>query len=67
MGESGAGLDVFDVEPLPREHPLRSLPNTVPSPHLGYAATENLAHMYTQVIEDILAYVGGNPIRVLSS
>jgi phosphoglycerate dehydrogenase-like enzyme len=64
---AGAGLDVYDVEPLPRKHALRSLPNTVLSPHLGYATTENLANMYSQVIEDILGYIDGNPIRVLSA
>lgn len=64
---AGAGLDVYDVEPLPKKHPLRSLPNAVLSPHLGYATTENLANMYTQVIEDILGYLDGKPIRVLTA
>jgi phosphoglycerate dehydrogenase-like enzyme len=64
---AGAGLDVFNVEPLPTDHPFRSLSNTVLSPHLGYATTENLSLMYRQVIECILGFIDGNPVRVITS
>lgn len=59
----GAGLDVYDVEPLPPDHPLRRLPNTVLSPHLGYATRDVIAGMYGQAVENILAFLDGAPIR----
>jgi phosphoglycerate dehydrogenase-like enzyme len=63
---AGAGLDVFDVEPLPLEHPLRSAPRTVLSPHLGYVSTDTYKTFYADAVEDIAAWVAGNPVRVLS-
>jgi len=64
---AGAGLDVFDVEPLPPDHPLRRLPNTVLTPHIGYASRESYALYYAQMLEDIEAWLAGAPIRQLSS
>jgi phosphoglycerate dehydrogenase-like enzyme len=63
---AGAGLDVYDIEPLPRDHPLLELPNTVLTPHLGYVSREGLAEMYGQVVEDLAAVLRGEPIRVIS-
>ncbi|MGH7319107.1 MAG: D-2-hydroxyacid dehydrogenase family protein [Candidatus Rokuibacteriota bacterium] len=62
---AGAGLDVFDEEPLPPDHPLRGLPNTVITPHLGYVTEETYRIFYGQALEDIQAYLRGEPIRVL--
>jgi phosphoglycerate dehydrogenase-like enzyme len=65
-GIAGAGLDVFDVEPLPVDHPLRSAPRTVLSPHLGYVSTGTYRTFFADAVEDIAAWLGGNPVRVLS-
>jgi D-3-phosphoglycerate dehydrogenase len=62
---AGAGLDVFDVEPLPLDHPLRKLDNVVLSPHLGYVTAENFRGSYGGVVEDIRAFLDGKPIRLL--
>jgi phosphoglycerate dehydrogenase-like enzyme len=62
---AGAGLDVFDEEPLPAEHPLRRLPNTVITPHLGYVTEETYRVFYRGALEDVQAYLAGAPIRVL--
>lgn len=62
---AGAGLDVFDVEPLPAEHPLRSAPRTVLSPHLGYVSTDTYRTFFADAVEDVAAWVGGNPVRVI--
>jgi len=62
---AGAGLDVFDIEPLPRDHPFRSLPNIVISPHLGYVTEETYRVFYGQALEDIQAFLRGEPVRVL--
>ena len=64
---AGAGLDVFDLEPLPTAHPLRTLPNVLATPHLGYVTRSNYAAHFTQVVEDIHAYLIGQPIRLLDS
>ncbi|MDE3133141.1 MAG: D-2-hydroxyacid dehydrogenase family protein [Acidobacteriota bacterium] len=63
---AGAGLDVYDREPLIRDHPLLTLPNAVLTPHLGYVSRAGLAEMYTQVVEDLAAYLRGEPIRVIA-
>jgi phosphoglycerate dehydrogenase-like enzyme len=61
----GAGLDVFDTEPLPPDHPLLKLENTVLTPHLGYVSEASLRAMYGDVVEDIAAFLSGSPIRVV--
>lgn len=63
---AGAGLDVFDREPLPVDHPLRSLPNTVLTPHIGYVAKDIYEIFFRDVVEDILAWLDGSPIRVIA-
>lgn len=63
---AGAALDVYDMEPLPPDHPLRGLRNTLLTPHAGYVTAENLALMYRQAVEDIVAWLDGAPIRVLN-
>ncbi|MEO8165215.1 MAG: D-2-hydroxyacid dehydrogenase family protein [Betaproteobacteria bacterium] len=65
-GKLIAGLDVYAHEPLPMSHPLRSLPNTVLTPHLGYCAREVYAQFYAESIENVLAFLDGRPNRVLN-
>lgn len=62
---AGAGLDVYDTEPLPRDHPLRTAPNVVLSPHLGYVAVDSYERHFTAVVEAIVAWIDGAPIRTL--
>ncbi len=62
---AGAGLDVYGVEPLPVDHPLRSLPNTLLLPHIGYVTRESYEFFYGGAVEDILAWEQGAPVRVL--
>src|SRR5262249_20944599 len=63
---AGAGLDVYDEEPLPPGHPLRGLPNTVITPHLGYVTEETYQIFYPQALEDVRAFLAGAPVRVLT-
>ena len=63
---AGAGLDTFDIEPLPTDHPLLGLSNTVLTPHLGYVTVDGYRVRYTQVVEDIRAFTSGESIRVLN-
>lgn len=62
----GAGLDVFDAEPLPVDHPLRSTPRTVLAPHLGYVTDGGYRLFYGEAVEDVRAWVAGEPVRVLT-
>ncbi len=62
---AGAGLDVFDEEPLPLDHAFRRLPNIVITPHLGYVTSETYRIFYGHAVEDIKAYLDGKPVRVL--
>ncbi len=64
---AGAGLDVFDTEPLPRDHPLRTLPNTVLTPHMGYVTTETYRVFYGDAVENIKAFLAGSPIRMIAA
>jgi phosphoglycerate dehydrogenase-like enzyme len=63
---AGAALDVYDTEPLPLGDPLRSAPNTVLTPHLGYVTDETYQAFYRDAVEDIAAFANGNPVRVLN-
>ena len=63
---AGAAIDVYDVEPLPVEHPLRRLPNAVLTPHLGYVTEDNYRTFYRETVEDIRAWLDGNPVRLLT-
>ena len=64
---AGAGLDVYDVEPLPAGNPLRGAPNTVLLPHLGYVTDATYRVWYEQIVEDIAAWRAGAPVRVLTA
>jgi phosphoglycerate dehydrogenase-like enzyme len=62
---AGAGLDVFDVEPLPIDHPFRSMDNVILTPHLGYVSQQNYAKYFPDIVEDIRGWLDGKPVRVV--
>jgi phosphoglycerate dehydrogenase-like enzyme len=63
---AGAALDVYAKEPLPADHPLRQAPRTLLSPHLGYVTTGTYEVFYGDAVEDIAAWLRGEPVRVLN-
>ena len=64
---AGAGLDVFDIEPLPLDHPFRKMDNVVITPHLGYVSEQNYRKYFPDVVEDIRAWLDGKPVRVIEA
>lgn len=64
---AGAGLDVFDPEPLGDGHPFRTMDNVVLTPHLGYVTRETYDSFFGQIVEDINAFLAGSPVRVVGS
>ncbi len=64
---AGAAMDVFDEEPLPVDHRLRRMENTVITPHLGYVTRETYLNYFGQAVEDIQAFLAGEPVRVLEA
>jgi phosphoglycerate dehydrogenase-like enzyme len=64
---AGAGLDVFDIEPLPLDHPFRKMDNVVITPHLGYVSEQNYRKYFPDIVEDIRAWLDGKPVRVIES
>jgi len=63
---AGAGLDVFDVEPLPLDHPYRKMDNVVITPHLGYVSQQNFDKYYPDIVENIRGFLDGKPTRVIA-
>lgn len=64
---AGAGLDVFVEEPLPRDHPLRGMDNTVVTPHIGYVTGETYKIFFGEIVKNIKAFLSGTPVRVVIS
>ncbi|MFE1748939.1 D-2-hydroxyacid dehydrogenase family protein [Streptomyces anandii] len=62
---AGVGVDVFDTEPLPPGHPMRTAPRLLATPHLGYVSRANYERYYGQAVEAIAAYLRGRPVRLL--
>ncbi|MFJ4673510.1 D-2-hydroxyacid dehydrogenase family protein [Kitasatospora purpeofusca] len=62
---AGAAVDVFDQEPLPADHPMRTAPRLLATPHLGYVSRDNYRRYYGEAVEDIAAFLAGAPVRVL--
>jgi phosphoglycerate dehydrogenase-like enzyme len=62
---AGAGIDVFDIEPLPLDHPFRKMDNVVITPHLGYVTEQSYWKYYQDAVEDIRAWLDGKPVRVI--
>jgi phosphoglycerate dehydrogenase-like enzyme len=64
---AGAGLDVYDEEPLPAGHPLRTMPSVLALPHLGYVTRANYRTFYAEAVQDVQAWLAGDPIRVVTA
>ena len=64
---AGAGLDVFDKEPLPQDHKLRFLPNALILPHIGYVTAENYSKFYLQMLENLETCINNKPVRIISN
>jgi phosphoglycerate dehydrogenase-like enzyme len=64
---AGAGADVFETEPLPADHPLRTAPNFLGLPHLGYVTRRNYEGYFEGAVEDIEAFLAGSPVRTLTA
>jgi D-3-phosphoglycerate dehydrogenase len=64
---AGAGLDVFDAEPLPLDHPFRKMDNVVITPHLGYVSEQNYRNYFPDIVEDIRGFLDGKPVRVIAA
>ena len=64
---AGAGLDVFDVEPLPLDHPFRKMDNVVITPHLGYASQQNYQRYYPDIVDNIRGWLDQKPVRVITA
>ena len=63
---AGAGLDTFDIEPLPVDHPFRHLDNVVLTPHLGYVSQQNYRGYFPDIVDDIRGWMDGKPVRVIA-
>ena len=64
---AGAGLDVFNAEPLPLDHPIRKMDNVVITPHLGYVSEQNYRKYFPDIVEDIRGFLDGKPVRVIAT
>ena len=67
MAVIGVGIDVCDIEPLPKDHPLRDLDNALLTGHTGYVVKELYAVAYGEALENIQAWLAGEPVRVLNA
>ena len=65
-GRIRAAVDVYDQEPLPAGHPLRSAPGLIHTPHLGYVTEATYDRFFTEIVEDIEAYLDGSALRILA-
>jgi phosphoglycerate dehydrogenase-like enzyme len=64
---AGAGLDVFDIEPLPPGHPIRTLPNVVATPHIGFVTNDNYLKFFDESLLNLIAFLNGRPIRTITA
>lgn len=64
---AGAGIDVYDSEPVPVDHPIRTCPRTVVTPHLGYVSHDTYRIFYTETVANIEAWIAGNPVRIINA
>ena len=64
---AGAGLDVYDVEPLPADHPLRKAPHLVLTPHLGYVTDITYGAFFHDMVDTVSNFIAGTPVRVIAA